>query len=222
MKEKTDAPKVFISYCWSTKEHQQWVLELATKLVSDGVDVILDKWEIKEGDDKYVFMERMVNDPEVKKVLIISEKNYQEKANQREGGVGTESQIISEEIYNKVKQDKFVPIIREFNDNNEPCLPVYLKGRIYIDLSKDELFYEGYEKVLRNIFDKPLIRKPIIGVPPKHLFEDDQTIRKTSHKYEYFKNAIKNDKKHTNAACEEYLENFIEILKDFIIINGGE
>lgn len=36
-------PKLFISYSWSSEEHGQWVINLATSLRESGVDVILDK-----------------------------------------------------------------------------------------------------------------------------------------------------------------------------------
>jgi len=35
-------PKVFISYSWSTPEHEEWVINLAQRLVSDGIDVVFD------------------------------------------------------------------------------------------------------------------------------------------------------------------------------------
>ena len=35
------APKLFISYSWSSPEHEQWVVDLATELRESGVDVIL-------------------------------------------------------------------------------------------------------------------------------------------------------------------------------------
>ena len=48
-------PKIFISYSWSS----DWlVVPLAERLVSHGVDVILDKWDLKEGQDKYTFKKR--------------------------------------------------------------------------------------------------------------------------------------------------------------------
>src|SRR6185295_5935405 len=100
-------PKAFISYSWSSAAHEQWVVELAEKLNSDGVHVLLDKWDLKEGHDKFAFMERMVTDPEVEKVLMICDQLYAEKADGRKGGVGTESQIISPEVYAKVDQEKF-------------------------------------------------------------------------------------------------------------------
>ena len=46
-------PKIFISYAWGSGD---LVLGLAQRLVSHGVDVVLDKWELKEGQDKYAFM----------------------------------------------------------------------------------------------------------------------------------------------------------------------
>ena len=36
-------PKLFISYSWTSEEHINKVLELATHLRQDGVDVKLDK-----------------------------------------------------------------------------------------------------------------------------------------------------------------------------------
>lgn len=36
--------KVFISYSWTTETHEAWVLELATRLMQDGVPIILERW----------------------------------------------------------------------------------------------------------------------------------------------------------------------------------
>jgi hypothetical protein len=47
------------------------VLELATEFQQSGVDMILDKWDLKEGHDAYAFMEQMVTDPEIEKVILI-------------------------------------------------------------------------------------------------------------------------------------------------------
>ena len=91
-------PKVFISYSWSSEAQ---VLSLAQRLVAHGVDVVLDKWDLKEGQDKYVFMEQCVNNSDITKVLIFCDKTYTEKANNRTGGVGDETVIISSEVYGK-------------------------------------------------------------------------------------------------------------------------
>jgi hypothetical protein len=99
-------PKTFVSYSWSSPEHQQWVIDLATQLRENGVDAILDKWDLKEGHDSIAFMERMVTDPTVEKVIMVSDRVYAEKADGRRGGVGAEAQIISPQIYAKADQNK--------------------------------------------------------------------------------------------------------------------
>jgi hypothetical protein len=102
--------KIFISYSWTSPAHEDWVIELANRLVQDGVDVVLDKWELKEGHDKFHFMESMVKSPQIHKVLIILDKKYSDRADNRTGGVGTETLIITPELYADIKQEKFIPI----------------------------------------------------------------------------------------------------------------
>ena len=116
-------------------------------------------------------MEQAVNDPEITRVLIICDKTYVQKANDRKGGVGDETVIISSEIYGKVGQEKFVPIIFETNEEGEPLLPTYIQSRIYIDSSNDDTYEEQYEKLLRNLHGKPEHRKPKLSSPPEWLFE---------------------------------------------------
>lgn len=159
------AKKIFISYSWSVQER---VIELAERLISNGIDVIIDVYDLKEGQDKYAFMEQSVNDPSINRVLIICDKTYTEKANNRTGGVGDETVIISPEIYGKVKQEKFIPVIFEKDDEGTAYCPHFIKSRIYVDLSNDNVNYEKeYEKLLRNIYDKPVYKKPALGTKPE-------------------------------------------------------
>ncbi len=47
MGKKTIAnPKVFISYAWAGKEYETQVLAFANQLMNDGIDVIIDKWNL--------------------------------------------------------------------------------------------------------------------------------------------------------------------------------
>lgn len=171
-KTELKTPRAFISYSWTSQEHENSVIDLATRLRADGIDIILDKWDLKEGQDKYIFMERMINDPSVEKVLLILDRRYVEKANVREGGVGTESQIVSASLYENVSQTKFIPIVVESMENGEPCLPAFLKSRMYIDM-RPESDVDNYQKIVRNIYDKPINEKPPLGSRPKFLDDDD-------------------------------------------------
>ena len=190
---------------------------MAEKLSADGVHVILDKWDLKEGQDKYAFMERMVTDAEVGKVLMICDRLYAEKADGRKGGVGTESQIISPEIYAKVEQEKFIPIVAEYTDDGEPCLPAYLKGRIYIGLAHQDRYPQEYERLLRNIFDRPAFKRPPLGTPPSYLDEEATPQLKTGHKFARFSEALTNSRPHCRPSAIDYLEALLRAHDDFVI-----
>jgi len=212
-------PKLFISYCWSSSEHEQWVLNLATELRESGVNVIFDKWDLKEGHDALKFMEKMVADPDIKKVAIICDHIYVKKADSRSGGVGTETQIISPEIYAREDQNKFVVIVAERNENGEAYLPTYYKSRIYIDLSESDLYATNFEQLLRWIYDKPLYIKPKIGKKPAFLSETDSINLGTSVKYRRALDAIRNNREYAKGALDEYFQTFVENLEKFRISN---
>ena len=92
-------PKVFISYAWTNENTVNFVSDLAKRLVQHGVDVIWDKWSLQEGQDKYAFMEKSVNDDSISHVLLICDKAYKERADSRRGGVGDETTVITPKIY---------------------------------------------------------------------------------------------------------------------------
>lgn len=209
--------KLFISYSWSSKNHEEWVLNLAERLVSNGVDVEFDKWSLKEGQDKYHFMESMIKSKEIDKVLLILDKKYCDKANQRDGGVGTEAQIISPEIYANVEQEKFIPIIAEKDENGVPFMPTFLNGRKYIDLSANEIFEEGFDALLRNIYKRPEFIKPKLGKAPSYLFEETPMSFKTSNLLRSFEFRYNKNPNNINYLINEFLEFFYSDLSGFTI-----
>lgn len=208
-------PKLFVSYSWSSSAHEQWVLDLATEVINSGVEVILDKWDLREGHDSVVFMEKMVTDPTITKVLMICDKTYAIKADGRAGGVGTETQIISREVYERLSQDKFAAVVAEKDDTGKPYLPTYYKSRIYIDLSESDRYAEGFEQLLRWIFDKPIYVKPEIGKPPSFLTDSTTPILGTSALGRRVIDGLKNDKSSTRGAVDEYLSLFVSNLERF-------
>lgn len=164
--ENIVTPKVFISYSWTVQDK---TIELATRLLANGIDIILDVYDLKDGQDKYAFMEQSVNDPTVNHVLIICDKTYAEKANARAGGVGDETVIITPEIYGNAEQTKFIPVIFEKDENGNAYRPTYIKSRIYVDLSDENSYEAEYEKLLRDLYHKPLFQKPALGRKPEWL-----------------------------------------------------
>ena len=155
-------PKAFISYSHDSPEHKQWVLELGTKLVQNGVDAILDQWDLNPGDDRTSFMERGVKDSD--RVLVICTDSYVRKANDREGGVGYEQLIVTAQVAQNIRTDKFIPIIRRAS--GEEKTPTFLGTRVYIDFTNDSQFDERFDELLRELYQAPIIEKPPLGEKP--------------------------------------------------------
>lgn len=217
------SPKLFVSYSWTSPDHVAWVLKLATELQESGIDVVLDKWDLKEGYDAHAFMEKMVTDPEINKVILVCDKAYVDKTDGRTGGVGTEAQIISGEIYEKQAQDKFVAIIKECDEDGEPHLPAYYRSRIYIDLSDTSKYSENFEQLLRWVYDEPLHKKPEIGEKPAFLSEEEGTAAlATSSRFRRAIDAVRNNLDHAIAATTEYFALLSEELEKLRIASDAE
>jgi hypothetical protein len=215
--ENQKPPKIFISYSWTSVVHENQVLTLAKRLCQDGIDVVLDKWDLKPGYDQFAFMEQMVTSDEIDKVLMLFDKRYVEKANAREGGVGVETQIISSELFGKVKQDKFVPIVMEC-ENGMPCLPTYAKNQLYIDLSGTNNYAENYDYLIRLIWNQPLFRKPVLGEPPKNIFSPNRQYFSTANVLVKLESAVEsNNTKRAVGHIRDFTTTLLEELEGFRI-----
>ena len=162
---ESNVPKVFISYSWESKEHSDWVKSLADKLLSDGIEAIIDSYDVSPGDRLPKFMESSIRDSDY--VIIICTEEYKRKANNREKGVGYESHIISAELYNNHNDRKFIPIIRQGDFNT--ALPTYLDGKLAIDLRGNPFNEESYKDLLASIFK--VKKKPKVGIRPYYVDE---------------------------------------------------
>ncbi len=203
-------PKVFISYSWTNQQHQDRVREWADRLLSNGIDVILDIYDLQEGQDKNAFMERMVTDPYVTHVLVICDKGYAEKADARKQGVGTESQIISQKVYDQVEQTEFIPIVCEFKDPDTPYLPTFLQSRIWINFSSLEAVNSNWEQLIRRLYGKPIHKKPQIGKPPVYLNDTAVPLSPARSQYDLLRQAILEAKPGVSLYREAFLAVCIE------------
>ncbi|HEY2452844.1 MAG TPA: toll/interleukin-1 receptor domain-containing protein [Scandinavium sp.] len=156
------APTVFISYSHDNELHKNWVLQLATRLRSNGVDVLLDRWNLKLGQDLAAFMERGLSSSH--RVLCICSETYVTKANDGEGGVGYEKQIITDELLGDLNTNWVIPVIR--NNPQLKKVPSFLAGRMYVSFEDDKLYETRYEEVLRELLDEPLLPIPPLGPNP--------------------------------------------------------
>lgn len=210
----TRSPRAFISYAWTSPTHESWVLQLSTRLREDGVDVILDKWDLKPGHDAHVFMEQMVRDPKVTKVIMVCDRNYTDKANERAGGVGIESQIISPELYASAAQDKYAAVITETDDDGKALVPIFYTGRVYVDFANSDDYEPAYDTLLRWILDKPLHVKPELGEIPEHIAQPPTIASATASSLRRAEEAIKHGSKTAGALVREFSGIFVCELKE--------
>ncbi len=153
---------VFISYSHDDQTHLDWVLQLATRLRSNGLDVLLDRWNLRLGQNLAAFMERGLS--EANRVVCICSEKYVEKANVGSGGVGYEKQIITAEIMADLNSNWVVPVIR--NNNQDKNVPTFLGGRLFVSFENDSLYEKNYEELLRELLDEPVLPIPPIGNNP--------------------------------------------------------
>lgn len=158
-------PKVFISYSWDNKEHEQWVLNLAEKLCDPGgIDVILDRWELNElGKPLPDFMEHAIEDSD--RVIVVMTENYKLKTGKQTGGVGYEYSIISSKIFKEVNTVKFIPLLR--TGSEETSIPTSLQGRKYLAMRESDNFDASFEELLRDLHKKQKNKKPVVAPIPK-------------------------------------------------------
>ena len=156
-------PIVFVSYSWDDEQHEKWVLQLASDLVSNGIDVILDKWEMRFGKLLPHFMEHAIKDSQ--RVICVITPNYKKKTEGLAGGVGVEYSIMSAEIQKNIKTEKFIPLFRI--GNKEDDIPTFLEGRDFVDMRDDAQYKEKMEELIRDILNKPKYKKPVLGNIPK-------------------------------------------------------
>jgi DNA-binding CsgD family transcriptional regulator len=139
--------KVFVSYSHDNKAHKEWVLKLSTDLALNGVDVVLDQWNLRAGQNITSFMHKGIASSD--RVLMICSKKYVERANNGVGGVGYENLIVSAEIAAQTETLKYVPLIRG-NDSAQK-IPTFMGNRLYIDFENDDDYDEKFNECLNEL-----------------------------------------------------------------------
>ena len=158
----TAPPRVFFSYSHDSEVHKDWVLTLATRLVANGVDVVLDQWDLKLGSDLPRFMEAGLTTAD--RVVAVCTEPYVDKANAGKGGVGYEKMILTAQLMQNVNTERIIPAIRS-NSRTVP-VPTFLSSRVYVDF-RDALVYEAkYGELLRDIHGQRVKPRPPLGLNP--------------------------------------------------------
>ena len=151
----------FISYSWDSDTHKEWVLRFATDLRRHGVDVVLDQWDLRLGDDLSFFMEQGLGQSRL--VICVCSQQYNFKANLGRGGAGYEKRILAADMINDAEKRYIIPVIR--NNSSDVKLPTFLSGLLYEDFDDDN-YFAHYASVLNRIYGEDVKEKPALGKNP--------------------------------------------------------
>jgi tetratricopeptide (TPR) repeat protein len=167
-------PIVFISYSHDSPEHADRVLALSDKLRDDGIDCVLDQYEVSPPEGWPRWMDRQIHEADF--VLMICTPTYFRRVMGKEEpgtgyGVMWESALIYQYIYNQgTLNTQFVPILLEGANNAD--IPTPLQSATYHRPYTDA----GYEELYRRLTGQPLTLKPTLGtihtLPPRARSQD--------------------------------------------------
>lgn len=213
--KKIEHPKVFISYAWTDDDFSSKVASFVNRLRQDGIDTVFDQTDLKFGNSMIQFMESSVRDANITNVLLLLTPEYKEKADSKKGGVGTETQIISAEVYEDVGNTKFIPIIFDTRGKTfKDCLPIYLKTRYCIDLSNIENYENNYNSLVRTLYGVPSAIKQPLGSKPEWVDNPD-SINYDQNVIGFIKNyAISNSDKYVILKGKEIYSGLIKQIKN--------
>lgn len=125
--------------------------------------------------------------------------------------------MVVYEIYQNAEETKFIPLVFEYLEDGKPAVPVFVKSRIFIDLSCDDKYEEGYDQLLRDIYGKPRFQRPPIGQMPSYLASEEPILLPTSNKVKAIKSAILAANPNTHLLIKDYLDLFLHSLMDYKI-----
>ncbi len=153
-------PKVFVSYSHDGEEHKAWVLNLATRLANNGIDVVFDQWDLGPGHDLTAYMNEAVSISH--RVILVCRDKYVAKVDSGQGGAGYEGMIVHAELLKNTRTQKFIPVLR---NNAAGRVPTALGTKLYIDLREDS--DAVFDSLIRELHGMPRMARPPIGRPPQ-------------------------------------------------------
>lgn len=155
----SDRKRIFISYSYDNEEHEEWVLNLSTKIEEyEEFHVTLDKYDLSYFHEKNLFMEKAVSESDI--IVIIASDKYVEKANDRQGGVGIETSMTVAKHFKQIEETGKSNIIAIYKSNRKQELPSYLNGarlRLNFDSSS---FESKFDELIKALSGEPLINRP--------------------------------------------------------------
>lgn len=159
----TETNRVFISYSWDSKEHEDKVFDFSNYLRDNGFEADIDK-KLGQQQTAINFVKMMhIAMHDYPKVIVILSEGYKERADSFKGGVGTEYELMINDINDN--PNKY--ILASFSGRANEIIPSGFKGRDIVDLSDPEEITRLFEKLMgheRYVFAEVAKTKPVLPV----------------------------------------------------------
>ena len=146
---ETKNPIVFISYSWDSDEHHIWVKNLADRLSYEGIDIILDQYDLGYGQDTHLFMNAAIK--EASKILLILTPKYKARTKMPGTGVWLEYSAMLPYFHLDLpfQESKFIPVLR--HKVRVECTPEEIEHRLAFDLSGEKMDEAKFRQLLMAI-----------------------------------------------------------------------
>ena len=150
------APEVFLSYRHESEEHRRWVKRMAEGLRRDGVNALLDEWEINLGDSIADFAASAIFRVQAMLFLITEASVAAVESDEKSRSVVKfEFQIANARRY----KDGNFRIIGILRSGERP--PNHLADTLYLDFRHDQDYDRQFKRLVNNLLGKS--EKPGIG-----------------------------------------------------------
>lgn len=162
--ENSRGGEVLISYSWDSEAHVKSVLALSDRLRSDGIDCVIDQYEVSPPEGWPRWMERKIVGSEL--VIVVCTQTYLARVMGEEepgkgNGVKWEGNIIYQHLYNQGGENrKFIPVLMQESDKG--YIPIPLQGASYFCIETDA----GYQRLYSRLLGLPPAEKPPLGQRP--------------------------------------------------------
>jgi hypothetical protein len=153
--------EVFISYSWDSEEHLASVLALSNRLRADGIDCVLDQYEVSPPEGWPRWMDRKIASASL--VLMICTESYFARVMGYEEvnkglGVKWEGNLIYQQLYNSgANNQKFIPVLMK--DEDKGFIPIPVQGATHFTVDTES----GYQRLYNRLLGRPPAEKPPLG-----------------------------------------------------------
>jgi hypothetical protein len=148
-----DPVRAFISHTSKTPEATDWVKSLALYLIEQGVQARLDGFHLRRGMD---LQQWMCNELALaRKVIVVCDEAYKQKADGRLGGVGWETMIIQGDLASLPPDStKYQVVVRA--KEIDKGLPIYLRTRYAFHAPGPVQDRTFMQELVKELLDLPI------------------------------------------------------------------